>query len=189
VGRADGRIIFSCYMHYIPWKILETSCGRSRSSRSAVRPISYHTYRPRAANHERETDERVLLARERVGHEVSEHRSIEVALRDAGEFFRSVLRHGSDIFTILETDGAVRYQSPSIALVLGYRPEELLGENFFGYVHPEDLEPARAAFAGVVADRGSTCRVEYQFRHADGSWRRLEGVANNLLDDPGVTRA
>jgi PAS domain S-box-containing protein len=117
---------------------------------------------------------------------VSEHRSIEVALRDAGEFFRSVLRHGSDIFTILEAEGTVRYQSPSIARVLGYKPEELLGENFFGYVHPEDLAPTRAAFAGVVADRGSTCRVEYRFRHADGSWRRLEGVANNLLDDPGV---
>jgi PAS domain S-box-containing protein len=89
---------------------------------------------------------------------MSEHRSIEEALRGAGEFLRSVLQHGSDIFTILEADGTIRYESPSIERVLGYKPEELLGGNVFNYVHPEDLEQAWAAFAGVVADRGATCR-------------------------------
>jgi diguanylate cyclase (GGDEF)-like protein/PAS domain S-box-containing protein len=117
---------------------------------------------------------------------VSEHGSIEEALRAGGEFFRSLLQHGSDVFTILEADGTIRYESPSIERVLGYKPEELLGENTFNYVHPEDLERVGAAFAGVAADRGATCRVEYRFRHADGSWRRLEGVGNNLLDDPNV---
>jgi hypothetical protein len=46
--------------------------------------------------------------------------SIGEALRGAGEFFRSLLRHGSDIFTILEADGTIRYESPSIKCVLGY---------------------------------------------------------------------
>jgi diguanylate cyclase (GGDEF)-like protein/PAS domain S-box-containing protein len=117
---------------------------------------------------------------------MSERRSIEEALRDAGEVFRSVLQRGSDVFTILEADGTIRYVSPAIERVLGYKPEELLGENVFDYVHPEDLERVGAALAGVVTDRGDTRRVEYRFRHADGFWRRLEGVGNNLLDDPDV---
>jgi PAS domain S-box-containing protein len=78
---------------------------------------------------------------------VSEHGSIEEALRDAGVFFRSVLQHGTDIFTILEADGTIRYVSPSIERVLGYKPEELLGRDAFDYVHPEDLERVGAAFA------------------------------------------
>jgi diguanylate cyclase (GGDEF)-like protein/PAS domain S-box-containing protein len=134
----------------------------------------------------RENEEHVFLAQERDRHEVSEAGSIEEALRDTGEVFRSVLQHSSDILTILEADATIRYESPSIGRVLGYKPDELIGKSAFNYVHPEDLEQVRAAFAEVVADRGATCRVEYRFRHADGSWRRLEGVGNNLLDDPNV---
>ncbi len=112
--------------------------------------------------------------------------SIGEALRGAGEFFRSLLRHGSDIFTILEADGTIRYASPSIKCVLGYKPEELIGKSAFDYVHPEDLETVLAAFAKGLTARGAARRVEYRFRHADGSWRHLEGMGNNLLDDPSV---
>jgi diguanylate cyclase (GGDEF)-like protein/PAS domain S-box-containing protein len=101
---------------------------------------------------------------------------------DAHPFFR----FASDIFTVLEVDGTIRYESPSIEKVLGYRPDELVGQNAFGYVHPEDLEVVIDAFAEGILDTGSTRRVEFRFRHRDGSWRHLEGIGVNLLDEPGI---
>src|SRR5919112_2830041 len=97
-----------------------------------------------------------------------------------------LFRFASDIFTVLEVDGTVRYESPAIEEVLGYRPDELVGQNAFGYVHPEDLEHVLDAFAEGILDVGSTRRVEFRFRHRDGSWRRLEGVGVNLLEEPNV---
>jgi PAS domain S-box-containing protein len=66
---------------------------------------------------------------------------------EVGGFLRTFLQHDSDIFTVLGADGTIRYASPSIEWVLGYKPEELVGESALGYIHPEDLERARAAFA------------------------------------------
>jgi PAS domain S-box-containing protein len=55
------------------------------------------------------------------------------------ERFRALAQHASDIVTLLEADGIIRYQSPSVERILGYQPEEMLGKNAFDYVHPEDL--------------------------------------------------
>jgi len=97
-----------------------------------------------------------------------------------------LFRFASAIFTVLEVDGTIRYESPAIEEMLGYRPDELVAQNAFGYVHPEDLEEVLDAFAEGVANSGATRRVEFRFRHADGSWRHLEGVGVSLLDEPNV---
>jgi PAS domain-containing protein len=52
--------------------------------------------------------------------------------RTAGMFgderwFRSVVENATEVVTILEADGTVRYVSPAIERVLGYRPEERAG--------------------------------------------------------------
>src|SRR5215211_6352402 len=118
--------------------------------------------------------------------EASERGNVEEVLRSDEERFRSLLQHGSGIFTILEADGTISYESPSIERVLGYKPEDLIGKDAFDYVHPEDLERVLAVFAEGLTERGATRRVEFRFRHADGSWRHLESIGNNLLDDPSV---
>ena len=44
--------------------------------------------------------------------------------------FRSLVAHSSDLITVLDADGIVTYQSPSIERVLGYRVEEIEGTQF-----------------------------------------------------------
>jgi len=104
----------------------------------------------------------------------------------SAEHAHPFFRFASDIFTLLEPDGTIRYESPAVEEVLGYRPEDLVGKNAFGYVHPEDLERVLEAFAEGMADPAATRRIEFRFRHADGSWRYLEGVGVNLIDEPDV---
>ena len=44
--------------------------------------------------------------------------------------FRSLVAHSSDLITVLDADGVVTYQSPSIERVLGYSPAEIEGTRF-----------------------------------------------------------
>src|SRR5258706_1874425 len=53
--------------------------------------------------------------------------------------FRSLIENTTDIITILEADGSIRYESPSIERILGYKPEELVGRNAFEFIHPDDV--------------------------------------------------
>src|ERR687893_134922 len=122
-----------------------------------------------------------------VQEDVTRRKKAEEELRQSEERFRSLVQYASDIITVLGAEGTVSYQSPSIERILGYRPEELNGTNVFDYVHPEDAEQVRMVFVETLKNRGISPPVEFRFRHADGSWRFLEAVGNNLLADPSVS--
>ena len=101
-------------------------------------------------------------------------------------WFRSLVQNASDVVAILEADGTLRYVSPSVERVLGYRPEELVGSLAFEHVHPEDIELVSREFAEAPETAGVLPPMEFRARAADGSWRHMETILNNLLDDPAV---
>jgi len=63
----------------------------------------------------------------------------------------------------LSRDGNFLYASPSIERALGYKPEELRGQNFFARLHPDDLLPVQEAFQFALDHPERT--VKKQFRH------------------------
>ncbi len=108
------------------------------------------------------------------------------ALAISEKRFRSLVQNSSDIITILEGEGTISYESPSIERILGYEVEELIGKNAFEYVHPEDRETVESVFAAALQTSGDAVTLEFRFRHANGSWVTLEAVGRNLLSDPAV---
>jgi diguanylate cyclase (GGDEF)-like protein/PAS domain S-box-containing protein len=118
--------------------------------------------------------------------DVSERKKVEKAIKESEERFRSLVQYSSDIITILDTDGTVRYVSPAVERVTGFKPEEQVGTNAFGSVHPDDREQALNTFAEVLKRPGLHPSLEFRVPHKDGSWRYLEHVVNNLVDDPAV---
>jgi len=110
----------------------------------------------------------------------------EEVLRLSEEYFRALIENASDIISILNTDGTIRYQSPSGERLLGYTMEELAGKNAFEFVHPEDLEKLLNTFTQGISIPGHMTTMEFRFHHKDGSWRHLEGIGKNLLDSPAV---
>jgi diguanylate cyclase (GGDEF)-like protein/PAS domain S-box-containing protein len=118
--------------------------------------------------------------------DVTERKGVEKAIKESEERFRSLVQNTSDIITILEADGTVRYVSPAVERVTGYKPEEQIGTKAFASVHPDDTERALSMFAEVLKRGGLHPPLEFRVLHKDGSWRYLEHVVNNLLDDPAV---
>ncbi|WP_258725815.1 sensor domain-containing diguanylate cyclase [Cellulomonas sp. NS3] len=100
--------------------------------------------------------------------------------------FRLLVQNSSDIVTITEPGGAIRYVSPSVLRVLGRDPDSLLGRHVLELAHPDDHGVARAGVASVAGTPGATATYEMRLRHADGSWRWLEVVASNLVHEPHV---
>ena len=123
-----------------------------------------------------------------IAHQLGRYRrerdAAEAAVRRNEERFRSLIERGSDVITILDAEGVIRYESPSIERRLGHRAEDRLGERASRYVHPEDLRAVTAAF-GRALD-GQAVSVECRAARRDGSWRDVEAVFTNLLDHPAV---
>jgi len=117
-----------------------------------------------------------------------QRRRMEEALRQSEERFRVLIENTLDIITVLETDGTIRYQSPWIERVLGYRPGELIGHNVFVYLHPEDVAAVVDLLLHVVHRPERVSSREFRFRHRDGSWHVLEAMGNLLRERSGATK-
>src|SRR5690606_39182562 len=113
--------------------------------------------------------------------DVTERHAAEHILREREEHFRTLIENAHDITCICDEQGRILYQSPSLERRLGYTPEELMGRTGFPYIHPDDVAVVQEKLARMAAEPGTVLRLEYRFRHRDGSWRMLEAFGRTLL--------
>jgi len=87
--------------------------------------------------------------------------------------------HSTNLLTVLDEDGIIRYESPSIERIYGFEQDELVGEQVAEYFHPDDREDVTAAFQAVVAsDEYIVESIEYRHEQADGTYTWVESVAS-----------
>ena len=111
---------------------------------------------------------------------------MELELRRENEQLRSLIENTSDIITIVNEDGTIRYESPSIERILGYHPEDLIGKNVLDFVHPEDAAATVRAVKAAFHHTGVAQPIELRFRHRDGSWRVLEAIGKRPSNPPDM---
>jgi len=104
---------------------------------------------------------------------------------ESEEYFRALSAHASDLVTVLDARGVIHYASPSYRDILGYEPAELVGRDGQDFIHPEDRLRLREDITHRRAGARSVA-IAYRVRHADGSYRTIEALTNNRLDDPAV---
>jgi len=100
-------------------------------------------------------------------------------------WWRSVMENSSEIVTVADPDGTLRYANPAWERALGYDPEQAVGTmNVLDHVHPEDLAHVLKETEEALAKGGVvTNEAEYRFRRKDGSWRWMQSVGTYLLDE------
>ncbi|WP_440989343.1 sensor histidine kinase [Haloarchaeobius baliensis] len=109
-----------------------------------------------------------------------EPRSDGADSNDGGETvpLEDIPLHSTNILTVLDQDGIVRYESPSVERVLGFDQDELVGGSFTEYFHPDDRDHLVEAFETLVSSDDYTVQsVEYRHLQGDGSYRWVESVA------------
>jgi diguanylate cyclase (GGDEF)-like protein/PAS domain S-box-containing protein len=110
----------------------------------------------------------------------------EKALRDSAARFRALVQNSSHMVIVLDASGGITYASPAFRRMLGYREDARVGQNVFELIHPDDVAEVRARFGEHLAGLAQGAGFGFRFLAADGTWRNIEALANNLLDDPAV---
>ncbi len=130
--------------------------------------------------------DRKVIGYASIARDITERKRMEKALRNSEEYFRALTENASDIITIVDANGIILYKSPSSERVLGYKREELIGKDSFELVHPDDKSTAMHAFAESLRNPCIPFSVRIRFLHKNGTWRILEVVGDNLLDNAAV---
>jgi two-component system cell cycle sensor histidine kinase/response regulator CckA len=100
--------------------------------------------------------------------------------------FQVLVENSQDAVIMLSAQGEIRFQSESSARLLGYSLEERRDRSAFELTHPDDLAHTRDVFVECVSRPGIPIQCEFRIRHKNGSWRHVESIAVNRLDDPTV---
>lgn len=135
-----------------------------------------------------------LLARlheqnNRLQDEIDRRKETENELKESKEYFQHLIENALDIITVLDYDGTIRYQSPSLKRIMGYEPEELSGKFLYDYVHDDDINKVKKELAGLAKRQTKKNVTEFRVKHKDGSWLYLESIAKNVSEirgGPGV---
>ena len=119
-----------------------------------------------------------------VATDVTERHQAERALERTNARFQALVRSSADIIAVVDADGGLRYSSPAATRILGYDAGRV-PTNVYDLVHPDDHDRVLAVALSTLA--GAPQPVELRMRHADGSWRWIEAVGNDLRGDPDVS--
>lgn len=115
--------------------------------------------------------------------DITQRKERDAELDSLRNRFQAFVEYSSDIITIIDDDGRITYESPALEGILGYKPDERVGDIAFEYIHPEYRASVVDRFSQVItAERETTERIEYRTRHADGTWRWIESIGNAQTD-------
>jgi diguanylate cyclase (GGDEF)-like protein/PAS domain S-box-containing protein len=118
--------------------------------------------------------------------DMTNRKEAEEAVRESEQRFRALIQYGADIVVIADSDGTIRYVSPSIERILGYLPEQVTGQSTFTFFHPEDLQDGINLITQALGHPRVTLTGAPRVRHQDGGWRYLEITFASHLDDPAI---
>ncbi len=117
--------------------------------------------------------------------DITERVRAQEAVQGSEKRFRRLIENVSDVITVLDSSGIIRYESPAIERVLGYTPEELLGRSALELLHPDDAQAVSDLYERVTSAPGVSASSALRFRHKDGSWRTIESTRRGMIDDRG----
>lgn len=118
--------------------------------------------------------------------ESADRKRAEEILAQREQHFRSLIENAPDIIAVLNPDMTVRYSSPAAQRVHGYELEEMLGTSGFSLIHPDDVPRASEGLRLLMENPRQTISMGLRVHSKDGSWRHIELIGKNLVDDPTV---
>ena len=115
-----------------------------------------------------------------------ERLAVSADLQSMEKRFSSLIQRSSDVICVIELDGRVRYQTPSVERLLGHRADEHLGSQLTDLVHPDDISAAVEFISALGNEPEEEVRGEWRMRRRDGDFVFVRIHGRNLMEDQHV---
>ncbi len=128
-----------------------------------------------------------LLSEQEVERRVAKRTAeLGAALQQSEARFRALIENSVDLTAIVDESLRMEYVSPSVSRILGFSDKELIGTLALDVVHPDDAPVLAELFARAFEGSEILRADEFRALHKDGTWRLMDAVGLNLVDDPAV---
>ena len=122
--------------------------------------------------------------------DVSERDRLERELRESEARYRYLVDNSPDMVWSTNADGRFSYVSESSERLLGWRPEELVGQPWAAVVHPDAAPESPDPYERAAAEtRSRELRYRFDALRRDGTRVPLEMHARTIVDERGYAGA
>jgi len=113
--------------------------------------------------------------------------SLESKVRERTAEIQLLAENASDVVFRGNNSGVFEWISPSVTVLVGWLPEQMIGQPFLEFIHPDDLATARAAQQRLL--QGERTTFETRIRTRDGGFHWVSISAKSILNAAGQVEA
>ncbi|MCP3901329.1 MAG: PAS domain S-box protein, partial [Desulfobacteraceae bacterium] len=107
------------------------------------------------------------------------------SIRQGSEKYKILLENSNHIVWEIDRYSRFTYISPTVTSILGYIPDEIIGNTPFDFIPSDEAEFLRVAYNKIVAKRGNLEGFIHNYIHKDGSYIVLETNGIPMFDNNG----
>ena len=103
------------------------------------------------------------------------------------EYYSALVENSNDLISVVNNEGIITYQNPSVVKILGFKPKEMIGRSILDFIHPDDFVDKNEDFTESIRKIEKTgTLIEYRIKHKNGNWIFCESTINDQLDNPNI---
>ena len=118
--------------------------------------------------------------------DISERKEAEKKLREKEERLSKLFANSLEITCIVDHKGAIKFITPGVTHITGYTTKELINENIFDYLHPENFKEALERFQYRLKEGGEGEYRTFRIKTKNGAFRHLRMITSNQFSDPSI---
>ena len=92
----------------------------------------------------------------------------------------------SDVIVILDQEARIKYISPNIEKLFGWKPQDLLGESGFRHLRQDRIRGIIKDYNRILKEYDTPQSIEVEYMGADGKFRIVSMTVNNQLMNPDI---
>jgi len=121
-------------------------------------------------------------------HDLTEQEKAEQQLKQSELFYRNLIADSLDGMLLTNKEGLISFVSPSVTKILGYHPDDIMGQSAFKFIHPEDKETGLSAFMEELKMEPQVRFINIRLQKKDGDYLWCIVRGHNLMSNPYVGR-